>query len=274
MNDLVSQDMSLDALNSLIMGGDMSKLSQKQKLDYYHAICAKAGLNPLTKPFDYMVLNGKQVLYANKGAAEQLRNIHGISVTSQDIKELADLIVVTVEGRNKEGRIDTEVGFARIGEGPGKLKGDALGNAMLKAVTKAKRRLTLSMAGLGMLDETEVESIPNAKKINVEVLDPDTGEIIPPKIEKPKEIFVQDPFKIQVSTKYFKSKDANLPDWASWAKTYWGVLSTSQDDLIKEWIDLNQDAFENCKLERPDIAEKINDMINMRVSMILDAKTA
>ena len=48
------------------------------------------------------------------------------------------------------------MGFARIEN----LQGDALGNAMLKAVTKAKRRATLSMCGLGMLDEDEVKSIP------------------------------------------------------------------------------------------------------------------
>jgi hypothetical protein len=33
----------------------------------------------------------------------------------------------------------------------------------MKATTKAKRRVTLSMIGLGMLDETEVETIPNVR---------------------------------------------------------------------------------------------------------------
>ena len=36
-----------------------------------------------------------------------------------------------------------------------------LGNALSKAVTKAKRRATLSICGLGMLDETEIASIPD-----------------------------------------------------------------------------------------------------------------
>jgi len=52
--------------------------------------------------------------------------------------------------------MDEDMGFAAVGN----IKGDALGNAMLKAVTKAKRRVTLSICGLGMLDETEVASIP------------------------------------------------------------------------------------------------------------------
>jgi hypothetical protein len=40
--------------------------------------------------------------------------------------------------------------------------GEALEIAFLKAETKSKRRVTLSICGLGMLDETEVETIPGA----------------------------------------------------------------------------------------------------------------
>ena len=36
---------------------------------------------------------------------------------------------------------------------------NALANAIMKAETKAKRRVTLSICGLGMLDETELETI-------------------------------------------------------------------------------------------------------------------
>ena len=43
------------------------------------------------------------------------------------------------------------------------LQGENLANALMKAETKAKRRVTLSLAGLGWLDETEnvaVEHVP------------------------------------------------------------------------------------------------------------------
>ena len=39
------------------------------------------------------------------------------------------------------------------------LKGEEFANALMKAETKAKRRATLSICGLGVLDETEVETI-------------------------------------------------------------------------------------------------------------------
>jgi hypothetical protein len=47
---------------------------------------------------------------------------------------------------------------------PATLKGEARANAELKAVTKAKRRATLSICGLGWLDETEVDDIPAGAK--------------------------------------------------------------------------------------------------------------
>jgi hypothetical protein len=43
------------------------------------------------------------------------------------------------------------------------LRGEALANAIMKAETKAKRRATLSICGLGFLDETEIETIPDAR---------------------------------------------------------------------------------------------------------------
>ena len=46
---------------------------------------------------------------------------------------------------------------------------------MMKAETKAKRRVTLSLCGLGWTDESEVGSIPNAQTI---VVDQETGEVI------------------------------------------------------------------------------------------------
>jgi hypothetical protein len=54
------------------------------------------------------------------------------------------------------GRTDESTGAVPI-KG---VHGEALANAFLKAETKAKRRVTLSICGLGLLDETELETIP------------------------------------------------------------------------------------------------------------------
>ena len=97
-------------------------------------------------------------MYALKGATDQLRRIYGISCEVKSREKIEDLYTVTVKATiNKTGRVDEDMGFAKISG----LKGDMLGNAMCKAVTKAKRRVTLSMCGLGMLDEDEIASIPD-----------------------------------------------------------------------------------------------------------------
>jgi len=45
----------------------------------------------------------------------------------------------------------------------GTLKGDALANVPMKAETRAKRRATLSLAGLRWLDETELATVPGVR---------------------------------------------------------------------------------------------------------------
>ena len=168
-NQLATVSIEDATLESVLIGGDLSKLSPQQRVSYYKSVCQSIGLNPLTRPFDYLNLNGKLTLYAKKDAADQLRNINNVSIDDVDISETADSFVVKVKGHVSNGRSDVEIGVVKKTD----MQGNA-GNAQMKAVTKAKRRLTLSLCGLGWLDETEVETIPSAKPVVVA----DTGEIV------------------------------------------------------------------------------------------------
>ena len=181
-------------LEQVIISGDLAQLKPQERVEYYAKVCESVGLNPLTKPFDYIKLNNKLTLYAKRDAADQLRKIHGISIEKPDVDMQGDLIVVSVTARDKTGRTDADLGVVALGT----LKGEAKANAMLKAITKAKRRVTLSLAGLGWLDETEVETIPGAQHVAAEtptlppsadtrplahteggdVVDANTGEIV------------------------------------------------------------------------------------------------
>ena len=148
-------------LERVLAAGDLSGLNETQRIEYYKAVCESLGLNPLTRPFEYLRLNGRLVLYATRAAADQLRSIHGISILDARIERQDDLITVTVRGRTRDGREDVEVGVVSVAG----LRGEALANAEMKAITKAKRRLTLSLAGLGWMDETEAETIPSAQRV-------------------------------------------------------------------------------------------------------------
>jgi len=143
------------AIEQALIAGDLAKLTPAQRVSYYNRVCESLELNPLTKPFAYITLNGKLTLYALKDCTEQLRDNRGISISIKAREVVEGCYVVTASASRPTGRTDESIGAVPI-DG---LKGEARANAMMKAETKAKRRVTLSICGLGMLDETEVGSI-------------------------------------------------------------------------------------------------------------------
>lgn len=153
-----AQPKNIDAVEAALVANDLSKLSQEGRMSYYKQLCESLGLNPLTQPFEYITLNGKLRLYAKRDAADQLRKINGVSIKILE-REIRDgIYIVLVEAIDKTGRVDQATGALSIGG----LKGESYANALMKCETKAKRRVTLSICGLGFLDETEVETIKGA----------------------------------------------------------------------------------------------------------------
>jgi len=164
-----------EVVQSVLIKGDLSKLTPQERVNYYNAICRSVGLNPLTRPFEYMWLSGAMVLYARKDCAEQLRRIHNISLEMIERKMEDGILSMRVRARlplGKNGglgfREDEDIGAVSF---PDTVKGDIRANLVMKCMTKAKRRATLSICGLGYLDEYEVETIPGAK-----VIDPAVAE--------------------------------------------------------------------------------------------------
>jgi hypothetical protein len=148
-----------EILQSVLIKGDLAKLTPQERVNYSNAVCRSIGLNPLTQPFDYIWLNGKLTLYARKDCTEQLRKLCGVSIEIVDRKVVEDVLVVHVRARDRDGRQDEDIGAVPFHP---QLKGEARSNAVMKALTKAKRRVTLSICGLGFLDESEIDSIPTA----------------------------------------------------------------------------------------------------------------
>jgi hypothetical protein len=72
-----------DTIMKLVAGGDTASLSSEQKLAYYRARCEAAGIDARTAPFQFIRLQGREVLYATKGATDQLASNHGIRVEIQ-----------------------------------------------------------------------------------------------------------------------------------------------------------------------------------------------
>lgn len=172
-------DITPGALEAVVAAGDLSKLNATQRVQYYRARCDAAGLDWRTKPFDYLSLSGKLVLYPNKSATEQLaenRNLQA-EIVSREVID-GDIYEVWMRVRDSvNSRYTDDVGAVSVGG----LRGEALANARMKAVTKARRRAILAHCGMVMTDETEVESIPGARTITVDV---ETGEVLEPATAK------------------------------------------------------------------------------------------
>jgi hypothetical protein len=199
--DLARQDPGAITELALIQG-DLSQLTSAQRATYYLGVCHSLHLNPYTKPFEYLALKGdngepKLVLYTRKDCTDQLRGINGVSITKLERARMDGLYVVTAYAVDRHGRTDSAIGAVPISKEGGywdtvkgqdgrplmgdngkprrrfvadgsvtTISGEALANAIMKAETKAKRRVTLSLCGLGMTDESELDGIPNAQVVS------------------------------------------------------------------------------------------------------------
>ena len=189
-----------DVMESVIAKGDLGKLTPDERVRYYNAVCKSLGINALTNPLAYIMLNGRLTLYATRTLTDQLRKINNVSLEIVSRKVTDDILTVHVKARMPDGRVDEDYGTVafiypeRFKDRDGTwrphpkagqpLQGEDRANAELKAVTKGKRRATLSICGLGWPDETEVdETAPAAAgrtpkaAPNVMLDNPETGEV-------------------------------------------------------------------------------------------------
>lgn len=161
MNDEKGMTINDDAakvVESLVLRGDLSGLNPQQRARHYVRVCESLGLNPDAQPFAYLRLNGKEILYATRGATDQLAAIHRITREIIDGPKVMDLagtkvVMCAAKATHPNGRTETSIATLPFADPT---------NVLMKAETKAKRRVTMSILGLALLDEMELETIPAA----------------------------------------------------------------------------------------------------------------
>jgi hypothetical protein len=242
-------DSGREIIDAVITKGNLAQLTPQERTRFYVEVCKSVGLNALTKPFEFIELNGKLTLYALRSCTEQLRTIHGVSVDEMTESERDGVFIVTTKVRNKHGRTDVAKGAVSIAN----LKGDALANAMMKAETKSKRRATLSLCGLGFLDESEVETIPPAtvridpapsppapaKTVTEPPHYPKTGETSPHVIAVPK-------------------ADTQWRRYVAWGSSYIAAIGAAKTaGEIDQWQKLNDATLGDIKTNAAKIHTRI-----------------
>ena len=158
MTDMMRKESDYEALEQVLADGNLQSLTAEQRCLYVQKICTSIGVNPITRPFQFIRFQGKVVLYATKACTDQLRKLHGVSIIIKSIEtEENGLMTVHAQATDKDGRTDEDIGVIDCL----KMRGADLVNARMKAVTKAKRRVTLSICGLSVLDESELGTMPS-----------------------------------------------------------------------------------------------------------------
>ena len=158
--DLARTTDSLDpaALESLVLRGDIAGLSPAQKVQHYLGMCRILGLDPATQPLAYLKLSGKEVLYVTRGATDRLAAMHGLNreiIDGPRVMDLAGtkLVYAVCRATLPGGRYETATATVPLTDPV---------NVLMKCETKCKRRATLAILGLGLLDETETDTIQGA----------------------------------------------------------------------------------------------------------------
>ena len=144
-------------IESIVLRGDLSGLGPTERARFYTQMCEGLGLNPHAQPFAFLRLNGKEVLYATRGATDQLAAIHKLNREIVDGPKVIDLagtklVYAVCRATHPNGRVETATATVPLVDPV---------NVLMKCETKAKRRATLSILGLGVLDEMELETIPS-----------------------------------------------------------------------------------------------------------------
>jgi hypothetical protein len=145
----------IDALVHVLGTGDLAQLTDEQRVGHYLRVCRSLGLNPLSRPFDWIFFKdpgGAEVLqlYPNQSCAAQLRRQHQMRVEVTRREPVGDMFVVEVKATTPDGREDFASKYVPLSNKFGRLTGQQYANALMKAETGAKRRVTFSMVGLAV----------------------------------------------------------------------------------------------------------------------------
>ena len=221
---VADQEQAAGALAHVLGTGDLRQLTNEQRVSMYLDICSSLGINPRTRPFDWIEFydpetGGKKLtLYANHSCAAQLRRQHQISVRfvrREPIGGQTDdaMFVVEVEGTTPNGRTGSATKYVSLmgrqkGGGTYRLSGQQLANAYMKAETGALRRLTFSM--VGMYSPPDVDELRQVRVVTVD----GTGAILDRPTVEQKALAERPDMAAAIGEPTYESTAADWPDGA------------------------------------------------------------
>lgn len=155
----------IGAVETALMMNNFGALTKAQRALVILKKCEQIGVSIWLQPYAWGTMDGKLVPVPLKGLFQQLRAKNNLTITKieEEIDKELGIFMVKVHGRvtGSSGVVREDMGLGVVGiKG---LTGDPLANAMMKAHTKAKNRLTGSLCGGDSgIDDTEMSSVAGA----------------------------------------------------------------------------------------------------------------
>jgi hypothetical protein len=163
-------------------GKDTSALAREDRAALLTGLARRLGLNPLSGAVMFLRTNGRETLYVTKAGTDQIaarERLRRETIRGPEVIEIErrKVVLCQVRATHPDGR--SEVSTATL----------ALADPvidLMKCETKAKRRATLSVCGLGLLAEDEIETIPGGRPAPVDAPPPAPAyDLRPLGIEQP-----------------------------------------------------------------------------------------
>lgn len=186
-----------DVMRQFVMDGDLSDIKPAMRPALVLALCRHIGVDPIERPFMVFADGKKIVLYATRACTSALCRERRISrdLLSVEERTIAGQPVIIARARATlldGGRHDESTGVVPVMQAEVEWRDGANGkryknvvgwrmpdpneaaNLPMKAETKAKRRAVLDLVGLGISDESEIDTIRGARRGQVDM---HTGDI-------------------------------------------------------------------------------------------------
>lgn len=180
-----------------VMDGDISQIPRPDRPALVMALCQHIGIDPIERPFMVLHDGKREVLYATRSCTSALCRERKIDRKLIGVEErtIAGQKLIVAHARAAlmaTGRSDEATGVVPVMQedvewvnGPnGRRKKVHKGwrmpnpaeaaNLVMKAETKAKRRAVLDLVGLGITDESELDTIAGARVAQIDLA---TGEL-------------------------------------------------------------------------------------------------
>jgi len=163
-----------EKVEQALIQGNLINLSPEERVSLVLDTCRSLKLNPRTCPFIFILVSDweseaeRLIMYASRNCTDQLRMIHGVTEV-QPIKQWQEDGMLMAEAylQDRTGRHASDLGaiplkrYSRKKNQWYELSGAMLANARMHVGTKATRRATLKLVGLGghIVDESELDTM-------------------------------------------------------------------------------------------------------------------